>query len=753
MTDQVSGAASHHDPTTAARPSTTSTAGGGTPPGLTRAWRAPLIAYGVTLATSFVLGILLLVAASSGSAPDEVEDVSSAAEGVLAWVAIPVQLAAMALGGRFGVDVDAFTVSIYALPLLLTATYLAVLGRVAGAAEARVPSRSRQDRVLTSGAAAIGAAVVVAVLTRLLALRSDGASIHALSVSLVVGTLVFTFAGDLAGRELSAAALPRAVRRWAPLAVAWLSHVALWLAVSLPVLFIVTWVQEGFRLALTVPLWWPTGSLWTYAMGHLSAVGTLGTYTYAWSDGGIVVPLVLLLGAVVATVFSSVVWHLRGRRSPAELAAPASWAHLPAAFAVGGLVVTVASVVSVGGGAFGVSGSLAIMPAIWTCVVLAVWGLGAELLSRSVAPRLAGALPVSVVTRLRGPEPADAHATEDGSGLAPAPTPLTPEQARKVRRIAIVGGAALAVVVIAAIAVSVISSTYYTPERAAQEHVDAVADGDVDAVAAAVSGDDEVSPALLTAEVVEGASDRPTEYTVGEVTTLGGDALVEVTAEDGVGGESYVSLEKGDKKFGLFQEWDVVAGLTSTLSIATEGDADISVNGVAVPAPAEGYGSFAVLPGTYTVDPFAGNEWLQGAASEVEVPLGGFASPDVASPEPSDDFTQQVDEAIGAWLEECMASTEADPDGCPQSSYAFGDVRDLTWELTEEPSVDYDYFTPSFPMSLYVTGGSATATYEVDESYGFGPRQWVEESEESSLDFSVEVDLDGDRLEVTPEAY
>jgi hypothetical protein len=306
-------------------------------------------------------------------------------------------------------------------------------------------------------------------------------------------------------------------------------------------------------------------------------------------------------------------------------------------------------------------------------------------------------------------------------------------------------------VVVGTVAVSVISSTYFTPERAAQDHVDAVADGDVDAVAAAVS-DDELSPALLTAEVLEGVSGRPTDYTVGEVTTFGGDALVEVTAEDGVGGESYVSLEKGDKRFGLFQEWVVVEGLTSTLNISTDGEGDVSVNGVTVPVP-EGYGAFAVLPGTYTVDPFAGNEWLQSASSEVEVPLGELASPDIASPEPSDAFTQQVDAAVDGWLEECMASTDADPDGCPQSIYAFGDVRGLTWELSEAPTVDYDFFSPSFPMSLYVTGGSATATYEVDESYGFGPKDWVEETEESSLDFSVEVDLDGDQLEVTPEAY
>ena len=124
-----------------------------------------------------------------------------------------------------------------------------------------------------------------------------------------------------------------------------------------------------------------------------------------------------------------------------------------------------------------------------------------------------------------------------------------------------------------------------------------------------------------------------------------------------------------------------------------------------------------------------------------------------ASPQPSDDFKAEVDEQIGTWLDECLASTELDPDGCPQSIYAYGDVRDLAWELTESPTVDYDYFAPSFPMTLYVSGGSATASYEVDESYGFGPKEWAEETEESSLDFSIEVDLVGDALEVTTDSY
>ena len=750
MNDSDLGASHHDDAAPDATPGVTPDHTTGLP-GLPLAWRAPLLAYGVTLGASLVLGVLTLLALASGDAPSEVDDVSDATEGALAWLAIPFQLCAMALGGRVGFGDDDFTVSLLAMPLALTATYVVVLARFASASEARLPSGSRQARALTSGVAALGAAVVIALATRLLALRADGTSIHALSVSLVIGTLLLTFCADLVGRELRAVGLPAFVRTWSAPAIVWISHVGVWLVVSLPVLFVLAWVQEGFRVALSVPLWWPTGGLWTYSLGHLSGVGTSGFYSYAWSNGGVLTPVALLLGAALATTFASVVWHLRGRRSRAELARPASWAPLPVAFAVGGVLVTVVSMVSIGGGAYGLSGSFTIMPAAWTCLLLGLWGLAAEALSRSVAPQLAGMLPASLVSRLSGPAPAGGGAGDEVE--LDAPDPMTPEQARKVRRIAIVVGVGVAAVVAVAVAVSVIGSTYFTPERAAEDYVAALADGDMETVGDLVadSGED-ASRALLTEDVYEAATDRPSGYTIGEVAAFGDDATVTVTADDGVGGESYLSLEKGDKKFGIFQEWDVTEGLTSSLSIASDTD-EIAVNGVTVDAPDGGYGSFTVLPGTYTVDPYPGNEWLEGAASEVAVPLGEFASPEFDSPQPSAAFKEQVDAQVGAWLDECLASTEPDPDGCPQSAYTYGDVRNLAWELTESPTVDYEYFDTSFPMTLYVSNGRASVSYEVDESYGFGAKEWVEETDESSLDFSIEVDVVGDELEVTADGY
>lgn len=726
-----------HDPAPAPAPTTTPRA---TPPGLTQSWRAPLLAYAATVAASLLLAVLTIVSLSSSSAGGDASEASDAVDGLFAFVALPFQLAAMALGGRIGVGDENYSLSLRGLPLLLSAIYIFVALRVASRAERQTPSTNRSARALTSGAAALFAVIVVAALTRIFALRSDGESIYALSFSLVLGTFVLTFVADFLGRELVTAALPAHLFVWRRALMVWLAHLALWFAVALPVLFVVMWVQEGFRAALSLPLWGPTAVLWAYTVGHLSSVGTLGVNTFAWSGDGFLVPLSLIGGALVAALAASVLWHLRSARSVEELARPASWIQLPAVFAAGGLVITVLSSVSVGGAGFGTSGSVSFGPAIWTFIVLGIWGGIIEGLTRTLAPRIAPALPQTLTARLRGPAVAE--------GTSPVtPEPLTPEQARKVRRIALVGGTAVALVVGAFVAVSVANSILYSPEKVAQNYLDAVADGDVDTALESMPNDQDLSMTLMTDEIYAAATDRPSSYSLGEVTDYFGATSVDVEAKGGVGGDGSLTLEEGDKKFGLFNQWKVTEGLTSTLSIATTSSSGVSVNGVEVETT-DDYGSYAVLPGSYNVDPFAGNEWVEAGASPVKVALGDYASAEMTEPQPSAAFKEQVDSAMADWLGACMDSTELEPDGCPQSGYAYGDVRNVSWELTTPPTIDYSYFDPTFPMSLSTSDGEATATYEADDSYGYGPKEWTKETEESSIYFSVTVNEDGNGLSV-----
>ena len=163
----------------------------------------------------------------------------------------------------------------------------------------------------------------------------------------------------------------------------------------------------------------------------------------------------------------------------------------------------------------------------------------------------------------------------------------------------------------------------------------------------------------------------------------------------------------------------------------------------------EEYASYTVFPGTYSIDSYAGSDWFEAEPSTVEVVLGEVTLADPpAEPQPSEELKAECEGAMDEWLDECMASTEPEPAGCPQTAYVYGEVRDLSWELTTPPTVDWSYIQPTFPLSLNSTDGVATATYEEDQSYGYGPKQWTEGAEESSLYIAITVEESGGELSV-----
>jgi hypothetical protein len=72
-----------------------------------------------------------------------------------------------------------------------------------------------------------------------------------------------------------------------------------------------------------------------------------------------------------------------------------------------------------------------------------------------------------------------------------------------------------------------------------------------------------------------------------------------------------------------------------------------------------------------------------------------------------------------------MASTELDPDDCPNSASGGTDVRNVVWTLDQSPTPDFEYFDGTFPADLSCgQSGHATVTYEADQSYGCGPPDW-----------------------------
>jgi hypothetical protein len=698
-----------------------------------RALRAPAVGYAWLLVGAVVVMVLIVVAVNIGSTGDEtgVESDDTNAIGVL--LGMPFQIAGMALLGSLRFSQDGIRASLFLPPLVLTALYLVMTARAARRSEVIAAAGTR---ALLGVVAGFVAAVVVTPLTRALAMREDGAALHAASVGLFFGVWVLTGVASYVGTSRAAGAARPA---WIPsdhavAARVWLSSALVWVVVAVVVLTVVAAAKEGLWVGLLFPLWGLTVGLYSYAIGHLGGVYVagegvnIGDFSAVWSIG-------VVVGAVALAVLTSVAWHLRRDTRRASLAQPGSWVVLPATYAAGGILVWLLPSVVLGGGYGPLGGSVTLQPAFWLVFILIAWGAAVEIASRFVAPSLVTALPPRVHAVLRGPDRVEAPPA-GATALAPVEArPLTAEERARYRRIGIVAGVLAAVGIIGWIAVSVVNSQFYRPEDQAAAYLDAIIDGDLDQVNDLAPTDDEADDSLLSSSIYRAAETRISGYEIGDVEAQGDTVTVEVRLE-GLDGtvDADLTLEKDGHTAVLFNKWRVAeGGLAKVVTVSVpDGAGDLTVNGVAVDPVGE---DVWLLPGDYVFDAFSNNPWLESSGDPLSVAADEeYQYGEVPGAVASGAFREEVQGQVAAYLAECMASTELDPDDCPNSAYGGTDVRNVVWTLDQSPTPDFEYFDGTFPADLgYGESGHATVTYEADQSYGFGPSDWQPQTEESDL--------------------
>lgn len=715
-----------------------------------RGLRAPAVGYAWLLLGAVVVMVLIVVAANVGSTGDEtgVESDDTNSMGVL--IGMPFQIAGMALLGSLHFTEDGVRAWVYLPPLALTGLYLLMTVRAARRSEV-VPAAG--TRALLGAIVGLAFAVIVTPVTWALAMRAEGVAVHAASVSLFFGVWMLTAAATYVGTTLAAGTTRPA---WIPSDYAaaarlWVTSVAVWLVVSLVVLTVVAAVTEGVWVGILFPVWGVTAGLYTYALAHLGGL-SFGGEGINIGDLSAVWMILMLVGALALAALTSIAWHLRRDTRVASLAQPGSWAVLPATYAVGGMLVWLVPSIVFGGGLGAIGGSVTLQPTFWLVFVLIVWGAVVEMASRFVAPSLVPALPPRMSAVLRGPEPVHAALSTE-TVTATEARPLTPEERARFKKIAIVSGAVVAVGITGWVAVAVVNSQYYGSEEQAAAYLDAVVDGDLDEASDLAPTDgDEASDSLLTSEIYGAAEDRITGYEIGDVDESGDTVTVEVRLE---GPESPVdaelTLEKDGRTAVLFDKWRVTdGGLARVVTVSMpSGAGDLTVNDVAVDPLDD---NVWMLPGAYVFDAFSGNQWLESSGEPFTV-VGDedYQYAEVPGAVASDEFREEVQRQVDAYLADCMASTDLEPENCPNTAYAFADVRNVTWTLDQAPTPDIESFDGTFPADLsYGDSGRATVTYEVDESYGYGPRDWQKQTEESDLYLSsVTVTEEGGSLVVS----
>jgi len=712
-------------------------------PQILRAVRAATIGYAWLLLGAVVVMILIVVAANIGSTADATGVESNDTNGIGVLIGMPFQIAGMALLGPLHFTADGVSAWFFFPPLLLTALFVLMTARAARRGDV-IPATG--TRALLSIITGFLAAVVITLASWALAMRADGSALHTASVSLFFGTWVLTGGAVYAGStRVAGVSRPAWIPADYPVAArVWMGSVVAWLAAALVILTIVAAVKVDLWVAILVPVWGVTLGLDAYAIGHLGGLSFggdgigLGDFGAAWT-------ILMVVGALALAVLSSIAWHLRRDGSESWLAQPGSWAALPATYAAGGLLIWLVPSVVLGGamGEFGASTTL--QPAFWFVFVLTIWGAAVEAGSRFVAPSLATALPPRLHALLRGPERLPASST--GNAAVPVDAqPLTPEERARYKKIGILAGAGAALLIVGLVAVSVANSQFFGPEKQAEAYLDAVVAGELDAVTELAPTDGQADDSLLTSKVYEAAGSRITGYEIRDVTNDGGTVTVSVKLEglrDSTAAE--LTLQKDGKRGLVFDRWRVAdGGLATVVSLfLPDGSDELTVNGEDVGTVDS---DVWLLPGDYVFDAFAGSQWLDSPDEPFTVVADeDYQLAEVPYPTASEAFRQEVQRQVDAYMADCIASTELEPAGCPNQAYGgYGDVRNVSWTLDAAPTPDFDMFDGSFPADLsYGDSGSATVTYEEDESYGFGRRDWQPQTEQ--------VDLYLDEVTVTEE--
>ncbi|MBG6238994.1 hypothetical protein IWX78_001973 [Mycetocola sp. CAN_C7] len=253
-----------------------------------------------------------------------------------------------------------------------------------------------------------------------------------------------------------------------------------------------------------------------------------------------------------------------------------------------------------------------------------------------------------------------------------------------------------------------IGSAAHAPELQVQAYLDALKSGKAESALKLAGTKVEETDLLLTDEAYANAEDLITRYTISDSTVDGDSATV--TASITQGGEKYdqdFTLTKAGTDMVLFDKWALEAPDLGAVAVPVTApdDAVIEVGGVdASSARSEGTIELRALPGTYAVALGGEAAWYD--AEPTTASVLGFGE-DAAEVEPlvialTDEGTQAATDAVDAWLDACIASTELVPPGCPfsASNSRNYEISNLVWTVTK----------PTFTIGEYSDGTWAIVT-------------------------------------------
>lgn len=239
-------------------------------------------------------------------------------------------------------------------------------------------------------------------------------------------------------------------------------------------------------------------------------------------------------------------------------------------------------------------------------------------------------------------------------------------------------------------AVYAIRSTVSSPESAVRGYFDALADRDAGGALAATAPEvrdqvarDVISDAVLGAEGYA----PPRDVDIRELTVDGRGAVAEVSyTVDEQERSATLRLRRDDGMLdSVLHRWLVVDGIGSLR--LTDPPAEVTVNGQRIAAyDAQGPRILQALPGGYQIGVPEGDPLWEARsvpaqvapqdATEVRVPLTARA-----------EVRESVEAQVRDLVDDCAASTELVPPGCPFGYAVVAQAEDISWRIERYPSL------------------------------------------------------------------
>ena len=355
------------------------------------------------------------------------------------------------------------------------------------------------------------------------------------------------------------------------------------------------------------------------------------------------------------------------------------------------------------------------------------------------------------------------------AGQAPAqpmgPPERTPEQKRRARWILLGIGAAVLLVVLAIVTFQILIRTVFTPANQVEEAMNAVRDGEASRAVEIMDPNVPNAQRMLLQDDVYAVAGKPIEdYEITDVVRSGDSSTVtaEVT-QDGVTTPLTFSMVRDGRTAGIFPQWRIDGapeGLYKSVDVTMPEVSTMTLNGVETEIPEDMRGqstSLVALPGDYSFGPDADSKYMtygDEQTTNVRVADDGSSQSSIMfEAETTPALLEDVTTAANAKIDECATQSSFNPDGCPFGTYGDNDddedYRSPVWTIDEHPTYEVGENYDGELVFSTEDSGEASVDYEYNDEWDDDePADWVSRDDESSINGSGTVTIDGDQLSV-----